>query len=368
MNGKKTSLADLRVGLLVLAAIAILIVFILSVSGDVSLFGSKINLTTRLAAADGLKEGDEVWLAGKLVGKVTGIQFIPQIPTNPDQKSVLVKMSLEKKQVDDRIRTDSVAILGQQGFLGERLIDITPGTTKGDPIHDGAEVPSSDQANLAQVFQGANDLLVEFNTVAKQLQGVMDGVNKGQGTIGRLLHDDSIYVNLNRTVLDAQDTVKELRNGNGTIARLINDPKLYDNLRGTTDQLNATLADLRAGKGTAGKLLTDDQFYNKANQTISRIDDASDKLNKILSDIESGQGTVGKLIKDDKLHADVSSTVASLKNITDQLDKGQGTAGMILHDPRLYNNLNDTSSEIVKLLYDFRQNPKKYLSIKLTIF
>ena len=51
MNGKKTSLAELRVGLLVLAALAVLIIFILSVSGDISLFGSKMKLTTRLTAA-----------------------------------------------------------------------------------------------------------------------------------------------------------------------------------------------------------------------------------------------------------------------------------------------------------------------------
>jgi phospholipid/cholesterol/gamma-HCH transport system substrate-binding protein len=60
--------------------------------------------------------------------------------------------------------------------------------------------------------------------------------------------------------------------------------------------------------------------------------------------------------------------VASLRTISDQLEKGQGTAGMLLHDDKLYNNLNQTSSEVVKLLYDFRQNPKKYLTIKLTIF
>jgi phospholipid/cholesterol/gamma-HCH transport system substrate-binding protein len=368
MNGKKTSLAELRVGLLVLAALAVLIIFILSVSGDISLFGSKMKLTTRLTAADGLKRGDEVWLAGKLVGKVDDVTFTPQIPTNPDQKSVIVTLSLDKKQVGDRVRTDSVAVLGQQGFLGDRLIDITPGTTKGDPVHDGAEVPSSDQANLSQVFQGANDLLVEFNSVAKQLQGVMDGVNKGQGTIGRLLHDDSIYVNLNRTVTDAEDMVKKLHTGNGSIAQAINDPKLYENLRATTDQLNGMIADLRAGKGTAGKLLTDDQIYNKANQTLAKVNDAVDKLDKISGEIESGQGTIGKLIKDDKLHTDISATVASLRTISDQLEKGQGTAGMLLHDDKLYNNLNQTSSEVVKLLYDFRQNPKKYLTIKLTIF
>ena len=368
MTRKKTTLNELRVGFLVLGGIAILILFILSVSGDISPFKKKVTLTTRLAAADGLKKGDEVRLAGKLVGKVTSVNFIPGIPTSPNQKSVLVTMDLDEKDVQGRIRTDSLAVLGQQGFLGDRLIDITPGTVKGDPIANGSEIASADQASLAQVFQGASDVLVQFNSVGKQLQELMDNINKGQGTVGKMLHDDSVYVNLNRTVLEAQDLVKKVSQGNGTIAKLVNDPKLYDNLKTSTDDLQAIVKDLRAGKGTAGKFLTDDQLYTRANQAITKMNDTVDKLQQIASDVQSGKGTIGKLLKDDKIHNDLQSAVADIKSITAGLNKGEGTAGMLLHDNRLYNNLDQTSAELTKLLYDFRQNPKKFLRIKLSLF
>jgi phospholipid/cholesterol/gamma-HCH transport system substrate-binding protein len=368
MSRKGTTLAELRVGFLVLGAIAILILFILSVSGDIALFKKKMTITTRLAAADGLKNGDEVRVAGKLVGKVTRVDFMPGVPTSPSQKSVLVTMELDQKEVEGRVRTDSLAVLGQQGFLGDRLIDITPGTIKGDPIASGAEVASADQASLAQVFQGASDVLVQFNAVGRQLQELMDNINKGQGTVGKILHDDSVYVNLNRTVLEAQDLVKKVSQGNGTMARLVNDPKLYDNLKASTDELQAIVKDLRAGKGTAGKFLTDDQLYTRANQAITGMNDTVDKLQKIASDVESGQGTIGKLLKDDKLHNDLQSAVADIKSITAGLNKGEGSMGMLLHDNRLYSNLDQTSSELTKLLYDFRQNPKKFLRIKLSLF
>jgi len=368
MSRKKTSFAELRVGFLVLGAIAILILFILSVSGDISPFKKRMVLTTRLAAADGLKKGDEVRLAGKLVGKVNSVDFIPGVPTSPNQKSVLVTMELDQKDVQGRIRTDSLAVLGQQGFLGDKLIDITPGTSKGDAVGNGAEIASADQASLAQVFQGASDILVQFNAVGRQLQELMDNINKGQGTVGKLLHDDSVYVNLNRTVLEAQDLVKKVSQGNGTFAKLVNDPKLYENLKGSTDDLQAIVKDLRAGKGTAGKFLTDDQLYNRANQAITKMNDTVDKLQKIAGDVESGKGTIGKLLKDEKLHDDLQSAVTDIKSITAGLNKGEGTAGLLLHDNRLYNNLDQTSSELTKLLYDFRQNPKKFLHIKLSLF
>jgi phospholipid/cholesterol/gamma-HCH transport system substrate-binding protein len=327
-----------------------------------------MTITTRLAAADGLKSGDEVRVAGKLVGKVTRVDFIPGVPVSPSQKSVLVTMELDQKQVEGRIRTDSLAVLGQQGFLGDRLIDITPGTTKGDPIANGAEVSSADQASLAQVFQGASDVLVQFNAVGRQLQELMDNINKGQGTVGKMLHDDSVYVNLNRTVLEAQDLVKKVSQGNGTIAKLVNDPKLYDNLKSSTEDLQSIVKDLRAGKGTAGKFLTDDQLYTRANQAITGLNDTVDKLQKIANDVENGEGTIGKLLKDDTIHNDLQSAVANIKSITAGLSKGEGSAGMLLHDTRLYNNLDQTSSELTKLLYDFRQNPKKFLRIKVTLF
>jgi phospholipid/cholesterol/gamma-HCH transport system substrate-binding protein len=367
MGRKKTTLAELRVGILVLTAIAILIVFILSVTGDIALFKRTMTLRTRLVEAEGLKKGDEVRLAGRRVGKVDEVDFGP-IPSSPDEKSVVVIMTVDASLVGDRIRRDSKAVLGQQGFLGDRVIDITPGTRDQDPIRDGEEIASADQPGLAKVFEGASDLLVQFNTVGKQLQELMDNINKGQGTVGKLLHDDTLYVNLNRTVLQFQDIANRANTGTGTIARFLNDPKLYDDLRAITTDLQAIASNLRSGKGTAGKLLTDEQFYNRANDTIAKLNSISARFDQITTDIENGRGTLGKLVKDDKLHNDLQALVASLRNISQRLDQGEGSAGKLLHDERLYNNLNQMSSETVKLLYDFRQNPKKYLSIKVSLF
>src|SRR6185503_2480383 len=176
-------------------------------------------------------------------------------------KTIVVTMSLDSNDVQDRVRTDSMAVLAQQGFLGDRVIDITPGTRTADPVPPGGEIRSADQASLSKVFEGANDILVQFNTVGKQLQELMDNINKGQGTVGKLLHDDALYVNLNRTVVEFQDIAGRVGKGTGTIAKLLNDPRLYDDFRGVTNDFKGIVADVRAGKGTLGKLMTDDQFY-----------------------------------------------------------------------------------------------------------
>src|SRR5262249_35050847 len=337
-------LSQLRVGILAVATIVILIVFILSVSGDIALFKRVVTYRTRFAAAEGLKKGDEVRIAGKLVGKIDSVDF-GAIPETKDEKPIVVTMVLDAKEVGDRIRADSQAVLAQQGFLGDRVIDISAGTRNASPLPNGAEIPSADQANLAQVFAGANDILVQFNTVGKQLQELMDNINQGKGTVGKLLHDDAFYVNLNRTVLKAHDRVSRVKEGEGTMGKLINDPKLYEDMRTTMDDIRGVINDARSGKGTLGRLITDDEIYSKANEILTKLNTTAEKLDRITGDIDAGRGTLGKLFKDDKLHDDLQSTMNNVKDITAKLDRGEGSAGKLLHDDALYNNLNQTSAE-----------------------
>jgi phospholipid/cholesterol/gamma-HCH transport system substrate-binding protein len=93
-----------------------------------------------------------------------------------------------------------------------------------------------------------------------------------------------------------------------------------------------------------------------------------EKIDRITADLEAGRGTLGKFIKDEKLHDDLQATMASVRTVARKLEQGDGTAGKLLHDEKLYNNINQMSSEVVKMLYDFRQNPRKYLSVKVSLF
>ena len=127
MPRNKTTLSQLRVGVLAVATIAILIIFILSVTGDIGLFKKTVLMTTRLAAADGLKKGDEVRLAGKLVGKVEEVGFTG-VPVTANDKTILVTMRLDSNEIGERIRGDSKAILAAErsvlGRCGARKVEV----------------------------------------------------------------------------------------------------------------------------------------------------------------------------------------------------------------------------------------------------
>ncbi|MCA1643550.1 MAG: hypothetical protein LC785_16745, partial [Acidobacteria bacterium] len=116
-------------------------------------------------------------------------------------------------------------------------------------------------------------------------------------------------------------------------------------------------------------------IYNEARSTLARLNRTADDINAVTADIRAGRGTAGKLLTDETLYNDTRAAIARFNNTAERVDnivasvqRGEGTAGKLLYDDKLYNNVNQLSSETVKLIYDFRQNPKKYLTIKFSIF
>jgi phospholipid/cholesterol/gamma-HCH transport system substrate-binding protein len=373
---KQTSLAELRVGLLVFTSIVILILVIFAVSGDIALFGRKTIVRTYMSNVDGLRKGAEVRLSGVKVGSVKDIVFrdIPDDPQSPNRVEVIMEISgkIDGQDAVQRIRTDSRAILKGAGVLGDNVIDITPGTLKGDPIKNGDRIESQAAKSVGDILNAAQTAISNLNEISEDIKQMTGKIAQGEGTVGRFINDEQFYVNLNKTALQAESLLLSLREGEGTIGRLVKDPALYNQASEVVAQLrqltNQIAGQINAGKGTVGKLIKDEELYNRANSLVAKLDETSARLERLMAKIERGEGTVGRLLTEDKIYADARDAIESLRSISARLDRGEGTAGLLLKDERLYHNVNNMSAEITKLLYDFRQNPRKYLSVKVTIF
>ena len=378
---KKTiGLSELRVGLLVLFSIAVLIFLILNATGDINPFAGKLNLRAQFANADGLRPGSEVRLAGVRVGKVDEVKLLAPSddPNAPKVEARLaIDSTIDGRPATERIRTDSTAQLGSPGLLGnEKLINIRPGTAMGQPVTENFLLPSSAGAgDFAELTQSGNDLLQRLNKISDQVNVILTRINQGEGSLGRFINDEAFYNNLNATILDTQDVIRQIRSGQGTAGRLVNDPRLYENAVDISVQLQAIAQDLRAGRGTFGKLLTDEQLYSDIRSTVQRVDQSVNRINTIVADVQAGRGTFGKLLTDEAIYNDARAAIARINTTAERVDnmiagaqRGEGTFGKLLTDDQLYSNVNQLSSEGVKLIYDFRQNPKKYLTVKFELF
>src|SRR5687767_1535828 len=376
---KQVSLNQLRVGIFVLISIAVLIFLILNASGDLNPFATKLHLKARFADANGLREGSEVRLAGVRVGKVDKITLLPP-STEPNAPRVealmIIDSTIDGRPASERIRKDSTAQQGSPSLLGnEMLINIGPGTALGPPVKDYDTLQSSSANTVNDFATSGTDLAQRLSKLSDEINGIVQSVKDGKGTVGRLFSDEALYNNLNATIRETEDVMKDIRSGKGSAGRLINDPALYNNANEITLQLRKIAEDLRAGRGTAGKLLTDDELYIRINRTADRLDQSISRIDLMIADINEGRGTVGKLIKDEQIYNDARAAIARFNTAAERIDnvvsaaqRGEGSFGKLLTDDALYSNVNQLSSEGVKLLYDFRQNPRKYLTVKFELF
>jgi phospholipid/cholesterol/gamma-HCH transport system substrate-binding protein len=396
---KTLTFSKLRVGIFVLIGLAVLGFLILNSSGDFNPFEKKMHLKARFAAADGLREGSEVQLAGVRIGKVEKVTLLP--PDSPEDFKIeaimLVGSELNGQPINERIRTDSNAQLVATSLLAnDKIINISPGTAKGSPVSENDILESRVAISINQLTQTGNDLLGQINKLAVPANEILNKANQGEGTLGRIVNDESLYRNLDATIGETKLTVTKLQttldkvnSGQGSAGKLLNDPALYNSLNKTIAQLESISNDIKSGRGSAGKFVTDDALYNETRAAIidlrtsaAKINSIADDFKLISADLTAGKGTFGKFLKDEQLYNDAKDTLARFNSTATKIDSilgdaqaGKGTLGKFVTDETLFNNINQTasnfnqlSSESTKLIYDFRQNPKKYLRIKLSIF
>jgi phospholipid/cholesterol/gamma-HCH transport system substrate-binding protein len=311
---------EARVGIFV---VFILIIFlILSVKiGELSLTKKgTYPITMVFSTVEGLKVSSILELAGVQVGKVTGIRL------NKDYSAV-VSVALDE---DIKLPIDSTASIGTKGVLGDKIIILTPGISKnlvdpggnlartnvppsmdtlliqvgelarnlselssslneafGDPevmkgimvnLRDLSANTSSlveqNKDNISDILSNMKDLTENFSVVSHNLIGTSKNIDEmvgtissGQGSLGKLVTDDSLYTSM----VDFMDSAQQLMdrmNGNGTLGMLMNDNTLYYELAETTKNLKVITDDIASGRGTLGHLIKDDEVYMSLRETL----------------------------------------------------------------------------------------------------
>ena len=412
---KTVGLSELRVGLFVLAGLGILTFLILNATGDFNPFKKKLHLKARFPNADGLRPGAEVRLAGVRVGSVDGVKLLDNNNSNESNKietTMTIDSTIDGQPANQRIRTDSSAQLVTSTLLAnDKVVNITPGSSAALPATEGLLLPPANATDTSPLANIAGpDFSQRLNSLSKQVDEIAKKANEGTGTLGKFVNDPALFNNLNATIQETQGIIAQIKSGNGTAGKLLYDDEVYRNLNNISGQLQEVATQVRSGRGTAGKLLYDEQLYNRINQIADRADHSISDINALIGEVKAGKGTIGKLVADDALYNELraavgdtraavgdaraaindarpaindaraainearptinrfNTTSARIDLLIAEAQAGKGTIGKLIVDETLYNNVNQLSTEGVKMLYDFRQNPKKYLTIKLELF
>lgn len=191
-----------RLGLFIIGGLALFVIIIFIIGKQQNLFNPVFKVTANFYNVSGLQVGNNIRFSGINIGIVDNITII-------NDSTVRVDM-LIRKDVQKFIKNDSKAAIGSEGIIGDRLINITQGTSDAPVVHDRQEISSIEPIETDAIIAGMNVSVLNAAIITNELAEIMVKINSGSGTIGRLLQDSTIAENINMTILNLRKSSKGL--------------------------------------------------------------------------------------------------------------------------------------------------------------
>ena len=336
---------------------AVLIVLIFLMSGSTGgPFAPKLTLRSYFANASGLKNGAPVTLEGVTIGSVVRIRVVPDRNPTPVEMTFRVGEEFIKD-----LHQNSTTSIAQAGVLGDSYLDIDSTHASGPPPANNSELRATGAPSISDVIRSSQVSIDQITVLMKKVEILVDSLNSTKGTVGALINDPALLAKVEHITNDLSQITSQISEGKGSIGKLVTDDTLYNHANSTITHFDAIATDLDAGKGSAGKLLKDETLYNNLNSTVA-------ETKALVTDINAGKGSLGKLAKDPEFARKLDDTVTRLDSVLKDIDEGKGTIGQMVQNRSLYDHADETLANAQQLVKDMRNNPKKYLVIRIKLF
>lgn len=227
---------QLKVGIFVGFALLVLIVVMFFLGSERKIFDSQYALVAHFKDISGLRVGAPVQLAGINVGTVDKILFSP----NLEKKKVKLELRVSKKYMD-RIREDSVATIVTQGLLGDKLVYVSVGSSDKNVLKSGDEVKAGLQTDLNAVLEKGEVTMEEVKKVASNVNKILEQIQTGKGAVHAVLYDPEgekliadtrqLIQSFSGTAENLDDITEKISDGQGTLGALVNDASVYNDLK-----------------------------------------------------------------------------------------------------------------------------------------
>lgn len=301
---------QVKVGAFVVGTLLLAVGMLFLLGEKKQVFESRATLTARFERIEGLVEGAPVRLAGVNVGTVSRVGFAH----DPYDPRVVVKFEVSKDALA-RMHTDSIARIGSQGLLGDKIIEISVGTPGREQPTTGSELATVEPADFDRLMAQAGKILERAQEVAVNVQRASDALA---------------------------------------------DPKTIESLQGSLRSAHHLLLAAEKGPGLAHAIFYDPRTAHDARQLVSRVDrlaehvdEGVEKIDEILAHTDGdGRNVVNNLsraarnmadaagdLHDSRVVANLDAATGDLAALTRYVRAGQGTLGALIVDPSAYEKL-----------------------------
>jgi phospholipid/cholesterol/gamma-HCH transport system substrate-binding protein len=328
---------ELKVGLVLLAALVVLGGFVLLLGDFHFRSGMQLNVDYNFSGA--IQSGAPVKVSGIKVGRVADVVFLGE---QLDQKGEPIHVRLVL-QVEERakpvLRENTEFFVNTQGLLGENYVEIVPHPGKRPPLENGATVRGSDPARF--------DLLV--SRLYEFLQAVSDLMNENRDVFVDLLKSGSRLANaLDKALLaNEQDLARAIKNGADATERAKTLIESIQTAVGDGKMLGSTISDVSETSAILKKQLP---------EVLAKMDKALGEVNRLeaaLKDVDREK--VNAILRNTaEALAEANATLQDARLIAKRIRGGQGTIGLLIQDDEIYDDLKE-------LLKDLKQHPWKII-------
>lgn len=288
------------VGIFILGGLALLVTIILVMGGQRKSFAKTITVNAIFDDVSGLQQGNNIWLAGVKVGTVKKIAF------NPDSK-IMVTMNI-LSSMQPYIHKDAQAKISSESLIGNKIVVLTGGTPQAPLIQSGDILGIKTSINTEDMMTTLQENNKNLLAITTDLKVLSQRLASGQGSIGKLLHDETLVNTLQKT----------LNTLNSAAA----------NAREFTTDLSDYTAKLQTEGSLTNELITDTIVFNQLRNTVIQLQQIAqsgqavvNNLNKASSGLSTTTSPIGVLLNDPDAAADLKSTLNNLNMGSQKLDE-----------------------------------------------
>jgi phospholipid/cholesterol/gamma-HCH transport system substrate-binding protein len=329
--------ARFRVTSVSLVALIILGTLIYLLTGG-TLLEKKVTLYLYIRDGTGLSHDSPVRVDGIDVGTVSTVALSG---SNNPLRIVKVTMKVGRDKLAS-ISTDSMTQISADTLVGDKFVDIVSGTAPGH-IAPFGELNFKDQPDMMRTID-----LVDFERQLRIVDATLADIERGANPLGQFILTDTVYVSLRKKFIELQGAIRKAKLTTSLAGGVIYTDALYRKMQEPFVQLDQALARLQAGQGGLGKFLRDPAQYEQARA------EARD-LRKSIAGVQSAE-----FVASDGMYAGWNRTLSGLIQKVDE-----AIAMPMFSTSEMFDNLSGAASEMRNTVKDFRQDPRKYLRLKI---
>jgi phospholipid/cholesterol/gamma-HCH transport system substrate-binding protein len=287
------------VGIFLALGLVVFILGVLTLGSAEKTFSKSIHISAVFDDVAGLKKGNNVWFSGVKVGTISDIRFI-----GPSKVDVRMGVVSDAQQY---IHRNAGVHIGSDGLIGNKIIVIDGGSPQAPIVQDGDVLQAERQLSTDDMLKTLQQNNVNLLAITKDFKELSHKILQGKGTVGALLADSTMGLQLRSAMRNLQATTQS--------AVLM--AKQLDNF---SNKLNTK-------GGLADNLFTDTTTFNKIRASVTQLQKAvtsagtlTENLNNASKKLTTTDNAIGVLLNDPKGAEQMRTTLNNLQQSSIKLN------------------------------------------------